>query len=51
MLVDALGHETAKAQPHEQEIISAKISKNDLEETRKKLPFAIEWDAFKILGA
>ncbi len=48
MLVDALGHEIAKAKPYVEEIITATISKTDLEETRKKLPFAMDWDDFEV---
>lgn len=48
MLVDALGHIIAKAEPHKEEIVSATISKNQLEETRKKLPFAMDWDEFEV---
>ena len=51
MLVDAFGHEIAKAKPHEEEIITATISKTELEETRKKLPFAMDWDDFEVGGA
>lgn len=50
MLVDALGHEIAKAKPHEEEIITATISKTELEEKRKNLPFAMDWDAFEVKG-
>jgi predicted amidohydrolase len=48
MLVDALGHVIAKAEPHKEEIISANISKTERDKTRDKLPFAMDWDAFEV---
>ena len=48
MIVDALGHVIAKAKPHQEDIFTAVISKSKLEETRKKLPFAMDWDAFEV---
>lgn len=48
MLVDALGHIVAKAEPHKEKTVTANISKANLEATRKQLPFAMDWDDFKV---
>ncbi len=51
MLVNAHGHIIADAKPNEEKMITGNISKTDLEKTREKLPFAMDWDEFEILGA
>jgi predicted amidohydrolase len=48
MLVDAHGKIVAEAQPNKEAVITASISRTELEETRKQLPFALDWDEFVV---
>jgi len=48
MVLNALGQIVAQAQPFMDEIVSAKLSKKELDDIRNKFRFSLDWDDFTI---